>query len=102
MREVLLENCSAIGCRCGSGISLVPADEHPSLLHLVGTTASCGHCRAVVYPDVHVIREHDFRCESGVAVWHSRAMGVEVHRCDQPSAEASEQSFVDLSTPAYA
>jgi hypothetical protein len=75
---------------------------HGFLLVLRRNLAACGHCDEVVYPDLMVLRNHDFRCESGVCVWYSRDLELEVHRCRMPGAEVEESEFLDLSAPAFA
>lgn len=82
--------------RCNFG----PCAEEDSILAVNGYTATCGHCGEVVYSDLRVLSEHDFKCEQGVAVWYSRAMEIEMHRCHQPSAEVDMEQLLDLTASA--
>lgn len=96
--DPLITDCTLTsnGCTAGVDIAFAFDDTTPCLLRLVGSSAACGHCGEVVYPDVVVIRDHTIRCEQEVTVWHSRGLGVEVHRCDRPAAEATSEELLTL------
>ena len=42
----------------------------------------CGFCGVMVYPDAHVIANHDVTLSDRGAKWFSRDFGVVVHECD--------------------
>lgn len=63
--------------------------------------ASCGHCEDVVYPDLHVLKDHDLRCENGVCVWYSRAMQLVVHKCDQPVESVEVHQTAERRAPIF-
>jgi hypothetical protein len=69
---------------------------HGFLIKINGTTASCGHCHEVVYPDLLVLRNHTFACEGGICVWYSRDLQVTVHRCDQPTTSTRTDFTADI------
>lgn len=79
----------------GCSFSLCPEDD--MLMVVNHNAASCGHCGEMVYPEVSVIKDHDFACTDGVVTWYSRGMELEVHRCEQPTTTATVEQLLDLS-----
>jgi hypothetical protein len=84
----------------GNHVMTTCGETHGPAVELRQNLAACGHCQEVVYPDLLVLRNHTFRCESGVCVWYSRDLGVEVHRCHMPGENVDIASLLDLTVPA--
>lgn len=63
---------------------------------ITGNSAACGHCHEVVYPEAQVIKNHNFTCRAGIAIWYSRDMEVTVHRCDHWLTQVTDQNLIDL------
>lgn len=41
----------------------------------------CGYCGQTVYPQVAVLRNHDFRWDGSRMTWYSRDFAATVHAC---------------------
>lgn len=68
------------------------------LLRIAGHAASCGYCGEVVYPQLEVLRAHDFNWNGSRVTWFSRDFGMWVHRCADRASRAEAVEIHNLSS----
>lgn len=85
---MLIQDNEVGACRC---VARLP------LIIICRDSITCGHCGHVVYPDAMVFRAHRLTClNTGAALWWSKDMRVEVHRCKVEAFVSTEEELASL------